>query len=305
MQHVTQADAQSTSKRSPLFAASPVLLFIIGATTQYLGASVAVSLFDEVHPVALAWMRSLSAGIVLALILKPRPWQWERQRVINTAVFGVLLVGMNTTFYLAIDTLPLGTAVAIEFVGPVAVGLIGCRSARNLAALGMGALGVALLAGIEAEANATGLLWISGAACCWAGYIVWGKRVSTDGAGGLAVAMACGVIAFSPVAAPLSIDIWQSPRLVGLAVVVGMMTSAVPYGIDQLVLARVDQTQFAILLAVLPATATVVGAIALDQIPTPLELLGIGCVICAVLIRERLSVSSSPPDTDVESAALT
>jgi inner membrane transporter RhtA len=152
------------------------------------------------------------------------------------------------------------------------------------------------LAGIELEANGTGLAWIALAAVFWAGYILWGKRASATGTDGLSFALACGCVVFAPIGVPQSAEAWMSPGLLVLAAGVGLLSSAVPYGLDQIVLARVDQTQFAILLAILPATAALVGAVTLRQIPSPVEVLGIATVISAVAIRERDSGSRHPTD---------
>lgn len=275
----------------------PIALFSIGAFSQYIGTSMAVKLYGELPPLTLAWTRSLVAGTIILAVTRPRVWTWEAARLRNTAVFGLLLVSLNASFYLALDRLPLGTAVAIEFIGPVAVGLAGARSARNLAALGLGTGGVLLLAGVEIEANPAGLAWILVAAGCWAGYVLWGKRVAEAGTGadGLGVAMGLGALAYAPVAAPGAGPLLHDARLAALVVVIAVAASAVPYGLEQVILRRVDRTQFAILLAILPAAATVVGSVMLAQTPTVVEVLGIALVIGAVLIRQPAAERS--PET--------
>lgn len=267
--------------------ANPVVLFILGATAQYGGAAIAVSLFHRVSPVGVAWLRAAAAAALLWGVQRPKPWTWSRARLTDTAVFGLFLVAMNTAFYVAIDSLPLGTAVAIEFIGPITVGIFGYRTRRNLGALALAGCGVALLAGVEVDANPSGLAWILLAAGFWGGYILWGKRTSSKGTDGLPVALAIGVAAFAPLSGTQTGPVWGSPWLLLLVAGVGLLSSAVPYGIDQIVLSRVDQTQFAILLAILPATAAVIGAMALRQIPSPVEVIGMLAVIGAVLVRDR------------------
>jgi inner membrane transporter RhtA len=195
---------------------------------------------------------------------------------------------MNLCFYLAIDRLPLGTAVAIEFVGPVAVASVSARSRRNAVALALTIAGVALLSGIEADANLVGVLFALAAAACWAAYIVLGAHVSRldRGVDGLAAGLAFGAIAIAPIGARHSAHALTSPRLLALCVVVGVLSNAVPYALDQVVLRRVARGTFALLLALLPTTATIVGAVVLRQVPGALELVGIGLVVAALCARD-------------------
>ena len=125
------------------------LLFVLSGLTQYLGAAIAVGLFDVLPPAVVAWLRLAVAAVVL--VLWRRPWRsrglWTRRAVLVTVVFGVVLGLMNVAFYVAIDHLPLGTAVALEFVGPVAVAAVTGPGWRDRVAIGVAALGVVLLAG--------------------------------------------------------------------------------------------------------------------------------------------------------------
>ena len=106
---------------------TPEALFAVGAISQYLGASIAVSLFDRLDPASVAWLRVLGAGLVIVAIRRPWRRRWTRGELAWTAAFGICLALMNLCFYLAIDTLPLGNAVAFEFWGPVAVAAVGWR----------------------------------------------------------------------------------------------------------------------------------------------------------------------------------
>ncbi len=195
---------------------------------------------------------------------------------------------MNTLFYLSIGELPLGTAVAIEFIGPVAVAALGARTQRAWLSLCLGACGVSLLAGIEMSGSTRGVFFALAAAACWALYIPLGARVARNGDGldGLAVGTVIGTVVLAPLlwdSASVALGDW---RWLLAALGVGLLSNAVPYGLDQVVLRKVTTHQFAVLLAVLPAAATVVGAILLTQIPTPVEILGIGLVVAAVGLRE-------------------
>jgi inner membrane transporter RhtA len=227
--------------------------------------------------------------VVLLLWRRP-PWRtWAPAERWAVVAFGAALALMNLAFYLAIDRLPLGNAVAIEFLGPIAVAVVGARTRRNVAALAVAIAGVGLLADVELAGNPLGVTFALAAAICWAGYIVFGQRVATLGLGvdGLAAAGAVGVLAIAPLGAPAAADAAAEPWVLFLALGVGVLSSVIPYGLDQVVLARIDRHQFALLLALLPATATVVGAIVLQQVPSAIEVVAIGLVVAGVLIRER------------------
>jgi inner membrane transporter RhtA len=266
---------------------SPVALFVAGATSMYIGASLAVHLFDEIAVPTVAWLRVVGAAIVLAAVVRPWRQRWTRAAFGAAAAFGVATAVMNLCFYLAIDRLPLGTAVAIEFIGPVSVAAIAARTSRNALALVLTTAGVALLSGVEADANLPGVLFALAAAACWAAYIVLGARVAQRdrGISGLAVGLAIGAVAIAPIGAVDSGPAFSSPRLLFLCVAVGVLSNAIPYAIDQVVLRRVRRGTFALLLALLPTTATIIGAVVLQQVPNVLELVGIALVVVALCVR--------------------
>jgi inner membrane transporter RhtA len=265
-----------------------VALFVTGATSMYLGASLAVHLFDEAPVPVVAWLRVIGAALVLCACTRPWRRHWTRAALGSAAAFGVATAVMNLCFYLAIDRLPLGTAVAIEFLGPVTIAALSTRSTRNAIALVTAIAGVALLSGIEADANPAGVFFALSAAACWAAYIVLGARVSRleSGVDGLSVGLVFGALAIAPIGAWHSGPVLTSPRLVALCLSVGVLSNAVPYALDQVVLRRVDRGTFALLLALLPTTATVIGALVLQQVPDALELLGIGLVVAALCVRD-------------------
>src|SRR3954447_381836 len=128
----------------------PQMLFMLGAVSQYVGSAIAVLIFDVVPAAGVAWLRVAAAGVALSLWRKPwRNRRWTRRSFALVVAFGVTIALMNLTFYLAIDHIPLGTAVAIEFIGPITVAAIGSRTRRDLVALALATLGVVLLADIH------------------------------------------------------------------------------------------------------------------------------------------------------------
>ncbi|HEY0638735.1 MAG TPA: EamA family transporter [Pseudonocardiaceae bacterium] len=263
---------------------------------MYLGAAVAVVLFDQLSPSVVAWLRLLGAAAVLLAWRRPSREAWRGRRLALAAAFGLATALMNLAFYEAIARLPLGTAVAIEFCGPVAVAAIGSRTRRDVLALLLAALGVVLIADVQWSGSPTGVLLALAAAAMWAGYIVLGKRVAGEGAGldGLAVGMTVAVVLLCPLGAGAG-PVLGSPTLLLLAVGVGVLSSAIPYALDQVVLRRIGQARFALLLALLPATAAVVGLVFLGQVPRPVEALGIVAVVLAVLLRSRDPEPPPPP----------
>ncbi len=261
--------------------------FVVGATAQYLGAAWAVELFRHVAPESVAWLRVCGAAIVLCVLVPPWKRVWSREQLSTAALFGCSTALMNIAFYLAARRLPLGTTVAIEFVGPIAVAGVASRSLRSRCALLLAASGVVLVSGVHWSANALGVVFALAAALCWASYIVLGQRVSnqTSGLDGLALALAIGAIAGIPIGVWHSGPAWHTPRWLLLCVAIGVMSTIIPYGIDQMVLRRVARHSFSLMLALLPTTAVVVGAVVLHQRLHVLEVVGIAAVVGALLLN--------------------
>lgn len=263
------------------------LIFIISAIAQYLGASVAVRLFGHLSPSTVAWLRVTVAAACLIAWRRPRLRRWTRRQVIVALSFGTVTLGMNVVFYEAIARLPLGTAVAMEFLGPVAIAAFGSRTARDICGLLLAVLGIVLLADVRWGGHTLGVVFALGAGVLWAGYIVLGKIVAdgNQGIDGLAVGLCGAALLTSPVALTTG-PVWQSPSLLLFAIAVGVLSSALPYALDQVVLVRMGRDGFALLLAILPATAAVVGIVVLRQIPKPVEVVGIVLVMVAVGVSQ-------------------
>ncbi|KXP06880.1 multidrug DMT transporter permease [Tsukamurella pseudospumae] len=273
-------------------------MFVIGAISQYVGASLGVGLFETLSPVAVAWLRGAGAGLILLVALRPRRWDWSAARLRVAALFGTVTVLMNMAFYEAIAHIDLGTAVAIEFLGPITVAVAGSRRAVDLLAAAAALVGVVCVAGVNIGAvsgadGAVGVGFALLAAALWAGYIVIGKRVADAGGGieGLGVGLAAGAVVLAvPGLAPdlvsragsfLHWEVW----VLGLGL--GLLSSVVPYVLDQVVLGRVGRARFALLLALLPVTATGVGAVMLGQRPGWIEAIGIALVVIAIVVTSR------------------
>ncbi len=277
------------SRRRWLDTASPEALFVLSAVAQYVGATIAVLLFDEVAPQTVAWFRVIGAALALLAVSTRSLRGWSRAQLGAAALFGIATASMNLFFYLAIDRTDLGKSVALEFLGPIAVAAVMTRTARNAGALGLAAVGVILLGGAELDGNAAGLGFLLAASACWAAYIVVGARVAQLGRGvaGLGIGLGIGAVFLTPIGAPWSGPVWASPRLLLACLVVGVFSNAIGYGIDQHVLRRIPVRRFSVLLALLPVTAVAIGWIALDQAPSALDAAGIALVLTGVALQER------------------
>jgi inner membrane transporter RhtA len=274
------------------------LVFVVGGASMYVGAALAVGLFEVLPPAAVAVLRVLGAAAVLLAWRRPGRAAWRGRRLLRAAAFGLATALMNLAFYEAIDRLPLGTAVAIEFCGPVAVAALASRRPRDVAAVVLAAAGVALIADVRWSGQPIGVTWAAVAAALWAAYILLGKRVAAAGNGldDMAVGFTVAAVLLSPLAllggpAPLA-----DPAVLLLGVGVGVLSSVVPYVLDQVVLRRVGQARFAVLLALLPATAALVGLVGLGQVPDGVEAVGILAVVGAVALRSR--DGDAPPPAD-------
>ena len=279
-----------------LSTAPPEALFVVSALSQYIGAAIAVGVFDEVEPRIVAWFRVMGAAVALLAISPGFHRGWTRRDLIGAGVFGIATALMNLFFYLAIDRIDLGKSVAIEFIGPIAVAAVMTRSLRNAVALLLAVTGVVTLGGVEIGDNTLGVVFILISSAMWAAYIVFGSRVAQvrSGVAGLGVGLAIGTVVTTPVGAPGSGYVWLTPTLLLLCAATGVFSNAIGYGIDQFVMRRIPIRRFSVLLATLPVTAVFVGWVALGQRPSGLDAAGIALVLVGVAIQERDEIVGLP-----------
>ncbi len=240
-------------------------------------------------------MRVVTAAIAVLAVSWRQHRGWTRRQLLGAAVFGVATALMNLFFYLAIDRVALGKSVVIEFIGPITVAAALTRTRRNAVALLLAITGVVVLSGVEIDDEPLGLLFIFIASAMWAVYIVVGRRVASldRGLGGLGMALAIGAVAIAPIGISGSAAVFTTPRLLALCALVGALSTAVAYAIDQHVMRRIPTRRFALLLALLPVTAMIVGWMALDQVPSGFDVLGSALVIAGVVVQDR-DVSADP-----------
>lgn len=279
-----------------LLARVPPQFFIVGsALIQYIGAAIAVGLFTIMSPAEVAWWRILIAAVLL--LVWRRPWRdgLTRADLVRSGIFGLAMTAMNMTFYQAIDYLPLGTAVSLEFIGPVSVAVLRGRGwAPRIAALfALG--GVVSIGGIGIDLSdpsvLLGVAWIMSAALMWALYILLGQHIASQRSGitNLAVGSSVGALLTAPVFAS-SVSVVAADWRVFVALLgVGVLSTVLPYSLEALAMSRVSASTFALFTALLPATSALVGALMLRQIPGVGELLGLVLISVAVAITSRSS----------------
>lgn len=266
----------------------PQAYFVVSAIFHYLGPALAVLLFARIEPLGVAWLRIAAAGLIFAIWR--RPWRAWRALDVRTrglvVAWGAVLALMNSCFYLAIDRIPLGTVAAAEFAPVIVLAAIAVRSARNVLAVLLAAVGVYLLTDIRLSDDWIGLVFTASNAILFAAYVVLGHRVSRAASlrriDGLALAMGTATVLALPVGAWAAVPAFADIGLLAAAVGVGVCSSVIPYVADQLAMARLKRSTFALMLALLPATATVIGAVVLRQIPRPAEVLAVAIVVAAI-----------------------
>jgi inner membrane transporter RhtA len=301
--HAEAFDNDRVSPRRSLPRLPPHAYFVVSAVFHYLGPAFAVLLFARVEPLGVAWLRIASAALVFAVWRRPwRVWRGldRPTRGLLTA-WAVVLAVMNSCFYLAIDRLPLGTVAAIEFLPVIAVAAIGTRTGRNLAALVLAVAGVYLLADVRLVAEPLGFALAAANAVLFALYIVLGHRVAQSpqvrGIDGLALSMLIAAVVALPIGVGQAVPAFADPVALAAGFGVGVSSSVIPYVCDQLAMARLTRSAYALMVALLPATATVIGIVVLVQIPTVVEVGGVALVVAGVAVHRESTAGSDPRPT--------
>jgi inner membrane transporter RhtA len=212
--------------------------------------------------------------------------------------WGTVLALMNACFYTAIDRLPLGTVAAIEFLPVIGLAALGARTPRNAAALALAVPGVYLLTGVQIEAEPLGLAFAFVNAGLFALYIVLADRVAkrpgVSGIDGLAASMLIAAVVVTPIGGWEAIPAFSAPTALLAGIGVGISSSVIPYVADQLALRRLARATYALMVSLLPATATVIGIVVLAQIPSLAEAVGVALVVVGVALhREPVGSAAS------------
>jgi inner membrane transporter RhtA len=286
----------------------PHLYFVVSAVFHYLGPAFAVLLFARVDVLGVAWLRIASAALVLGLWR--RPWRavagLDRPARRLLLAWGGVLAVMNACFYVAIDRLPLGTVAAIEFLPVIGLAALGARSMRNVAALALAVPGVYLLTGVRFEGEPLGVALAFANAVLFAVYIVLAHRVARHGAlggiDGLAASMLVAAVAVTPIGGWEVLPALTDPVALLAGAGVGVCSSVIPYVSDQLAMRRLPRATYALMVSLLPATATLLGIVVLTQIPSLAEAAGVALVIAGVALH-REPAEPGPRSARAEPAA--
>jgi len=274
----------------------PQVYFIGSAIFHYLGPAFAVLLFARVDVLGVAWLRIAAAAVVFAAWR--RPWRRVDLRDRTLIAWGAVLAVMNCCFYLAIDRLPLGTVAAIEFLPVIVLAALGARTPRNVLALGLAVPGVYLLTNVQFDGEPLGVVFAFANAVLFALYIVLGHRVAQRGAGGgidgLAASMLIALIVVTPLAGWAAAPAIGDPVALLAGVGVGISSSVIPYVCDQLAMAQLTRAAYALMVALLPATATVIGIVVLGQVPSWVEVTGVALVVAGVGLHREPATPAEP-----------
>jgi inner membrane transporter RhtA len=271
----------------------PHLYFVISAVFHYLGPAFAVLLFARVDVLGVAWLRIASAALIFAAWR--RPWrafarldQSGRRLLL---AWGSVLAVMNACFYVSIDRLPLGTVAAIEFVPVIALAALGARTTRNALALLLTVPGVYLLTDVRLEGEPLGVAFAFANAILFALYIVLAHRVSRygslSGIDGLGASMLIAAVVVTPLGGWEVLPVLSDPTALLAGVGVGVSSSVIPYVTDQLAMRRLARASYALMVSLLPATATVIGILVLAQVPSWVEVAGVTLVIAGLAIHRQ------------------
>ena len=280
----------------------PSLYFVVSAVFHYLGPAFAVLLFARVDVLGVAWLRIASAALIFAAWR--RPWRAfaaeDRDGRRLLLAWGSVLAVMNACFYTAIDRLPLATVASIEFLPVIALAALGARGPRNGAALALAVPGVYLLTGVHLGGQALGLAFAFVNALLFALYIVLADRVakrsSLTGIDGLAASMLIAAVVVTPIGGWEAVPVFGDPVGLLAGIGVGISSSVIPYIADQLALRRLRRATYALMVSLLPATATVIGIVVLAQVPTLAEACGVALVVGGVALhRESAEPAATAP----------
>jgi inner membrane transporter RhtA len=244
-------------------------LVVAGVTSVQLGAAIAKSLFDELTPTGLVMLRLVFGALILGLLFRPRVRDRSSRELQLALAFGLTLVTMNFCFYQAIDRIPLGIAVTLEFIGPLGIALVGSRRSSDFLWVAMAAAGIALLApGIGEEGlDPVGVAFALGAGVLWAAYITLSIRVGRaySGPTGLVLAMAVGAVVALPFGIASAGSALLEPELLAAGLAVAVLSAALPWSLELEALRRIPAHVFGVLMSLEPAIGALVGFVVLGE----------------------------------------
>lgn len=247
------------------------------------GLAIAVTLIDRIGVEGAAWLRLAWAGLLMLLIVRPKAAAFTRSTFLACVALGVVTASVTMLFMAALDRIPLGTASAIEFLGPLGVAVMHGKGRARLLWPGLAGLGVVLLTEPwQGTVDPVGVLYALAAACCWAGYILLTQRVGDEVAGikGLAVSMPVAGLVATLVVGP-SVFERMTPEILVVGIGLAIMLPVVPFALEMMALRRLTTAAFGTLMALEPAFAMLLGFLILHQVPSWIGVAGICLVVAA------------------------
>lgn len=266
-----------------------VWLVLVGIVSVQLGAAFAKDLFGTVSPTALVWLRLATSALVLAAIARPR-LRGRSTRDWQVVVGFALSLGlMNWAIYQSFARIPLGIAVTLEFIGPLALAVAGSRRARDLVWVGLAAAGVALLGAERADLDLVGVLFALLAGAAWAAYILLSASTGRlwPGLDGLAVASVIAAVALVPMALVSGGTTLLEPHVLAVGAAIGVLSSVIPYSCEMVALRTLRPSVFGILMSLEPAAAALAAAAVLGELLAVTQWLAIACVVAASIGATR------------------
>uniref|UniRef100_A0AAU2V7D4 EamA family transporter n=1 Tax=Streptomyces sp. NBC_00003 TaxID=2903608 RepID=A0AAU2V7D4_9ACTN len=271
----------------------PVALVVAGGISVQFGAAVAVTLMPRAGAAGVVTLRLVAAALVLMLVCRPKLRGHSRADWGTVVAFGVAMAGMNGLFYQAVDRIPLGVAVTLEVLGPLALSVFASRRLVNALWAALALAGVVLLGGGGFDSlDVVGVAYALGAGACWAAYILFSARTGRrfPQADGLALAMAVAAILFVPIGIAQAGGKLLVPSTMALGAAVAILSSVLPYTLELLALRRLPASTFAILMSLEPALAATAGFLILGQALSWPQALAIALVIGASMGAVRTQI---------------
>jgi len=276
-----------------------VTLITLGMVCTQIGASLAKGLFPMVGATGATTLRLTLAALVLLAVFRPWRQKLDRRQWHAVLAYGGVMGAMNLFFYAALQTIPLGVAVALEFTGPLAVALAGSRKPLDFAWIVLAVAGLAMLLPLGQSSGQVGLpgvLLALAAGACWAGYIIFGQRAGTGGGPHIT---ALGVSVAAVIALPFGVatagTALLDPAILPIALAVGLLSSAIPYALDMVALPHIPSRLFGILMSGQPALGALSGFLILSETLNPWQTGGIAAVIIASIGATVTIARNTPP----------
>ncbi|MEU2550739.1 EamA family transporter [Streptomyces sp. NPDC013313] len=283
----------SSGSSRPLGSLGPVGLVLAGGISVQFGGALAVTLMPRAGALGVVTLRLLAAAVVLLVVCRPRLRGHSRADWGTVVVFGIAMGGMNGLFYEAVARIPLGPAVTLEVLGPLALSVLASRQAINALWAALALAGVFLLGGGGfSDLDTAGVAFALGAGAMWAAYIVFSARTGRrfPQADGLALAMAVAALLFLPLGIAEAGSRLLNPTTVALGSAVALLSSVLPYTLELLALRRLPAHTFAVLMSLEPAIAAAAGFLVLGQALSVTQAAAIALVIAATIGAVRTQV---------------